>query len=155
MHKEFEINCMERLSPLRNGNQSSNMHFFYYIKIMYCVKCKRKTKTDKITYIRSKNNKPLMKGQCLTCKKTKTQFISVETAKKDGFVFTLPAALAGISTLGSLAGSAAGIATAVNKKKIDDKMVAETIRHNKAMEKSGKGVFLRKGKGLHLKPYKK
>ena len=125
----------------------------------YCVKCKQRTKTSNIKYALSKNGKPMIKGKCFSCNKKKSQFISVADAKKGGFIFTVPALLAGLGAAGSLAGGAAGIATAVNKTKAANKLLEETKRHNKAMEaKSGKGIFLRqppKGKGLHLKPYKK
>lgn len=129
---------------------------------MYCVKCKTKTNTSNITNEISKNGKPYIKGKCKICKSLKTKFMSkeeIENAKKGGFVITIPALAAAAGALGSLAGGAAGIATAVNKKKNDDKVLKETIRHNKALEKkSGNGLYLKsakKGKGLHLKPYKK
>ena len=116
---------------------------------MYCVYCKEKTDTINITPIKSKNNKQMLKGKCKICNKYKTQFISLAEAKKGGFIFTLPAIAAAAGALGSLAGGAAGIATAVNKKKSQDKLLAEAVRHNKEMEKK------KSGKGLHLKPYKK
>lgn len=126
---------------------------------MYCVKCKKKTQTSKVNYAVSKNGKCIKKGKCENCLKMKSQFISNEEAKKGGFIFSVPAVLAGLGAVGSLASGAASVATAVNKKKTADKKIAETIRHNKAMEKksSGKGLFLKpaKGSGLHLKPYKK
>lgn len=120
----------------------------------YCVKCKCDTTTLKPKYEMSKNMKPIMKGTCQKCKKGKCKFLSSEEVKRGGFVFTVPALLAGLGAAGSLAGGAAGIATAINKKSAGDKLLAETKRHNKAME--GKGIFLKpQGTGLHLKPYKK
>jgi len=117
---------------------------------MYCVKCKIKTKTRNIKAKTAKNGKPYYEGECVKCKSTKTKFMSkkeFEQEKKGGFVLTIPAIAAGIGALSSLAGGAAGIANAVNKKKNDDKVLKEQIRHNKAMEKKGKGLF--------RKPYKK
>lgn len=123
---------------------------------MYCVKCKRKTNTTNLKQFMSKNNKPMMRGKCKTCGNVKTQFVPVNK-KTGGFVFTIPALMAGIGAAASLAGGASGIATAVNKKKAADKMLQETKRHNKAME--GRGISLKKrtrtGKGLYLKPYKR
>lgn len=129
------------------------LFFFCYKNRMYCLKCKRNTNSKNITYSLSKNNKPMKRANCTTCGSMKTQFVSVDVAKKGGFIFTIPALLGAAGALGSLAGGAAGIATAVNKKKADDKLIKETIRHNKAME--GKGLFLKPyktGKGLFLKP---
>ena len=127
---------------------------------MYCVKCKKNTNTTELKYSYSRNNKPMVRGKCTVCKRIKTSFISAneaEKARKGGFVFTLPAILGAASALGSLAGGAAGIATAVNKKKASDKSLAETKRHNLAMEKkAGQGLFLKPakpGKGLFLNPY--
>ena len=102
---------------------------------MYCVKCKENTKTENVNYFLSKNNKKIKKGTCKICGSYKTQFISNSESKKGGFIFTIPAILGAAGALGSLAGGAAGIATAVNKKKSEDKMIQETNRHNKAMEK--------------------
>lgn len=119
---------------------------------MYCVKCKSKTSTKEIKYQLSKNNRHMIKGKCVKCSKMKSQFISSAQAKemkKGGIIFTLPAILGAVGAIGSLAGGASAIANAVNKKKTDDKMIKETIRHNKAMEKK------KIGKGLFLKPYKK
>lgn len=125
----------------------------------YCVKCKKSTLTINPEYSLSKNNKPMVKGICKVCRKNKCKFISTDEAKRGGFIFTVPALLAGLGAAGSLAGGAAGIATAVNKSKAAKQLLAETKRHNKAMEaKAGKGLFLKpakKGKGLYLKPSKK
>lgn len=119
---------------------------------MYCVKCKSKTKTSNIKPKVAKNGKPYYEGICVKCKSTKTKFMSkkeLEKERKGGFVITIPALAAAAGALSSLAGGAAGIATAVNKKKSDDKLLKETKRHNKAMEEK------KFGKGLFRKPYKK
>ena len=143
--------------------------------VMYCVKCKSKTGTSQLQKFQTKNNKLMIGGTCVKCGIRKTQFISPEQAsaigagdakhpKKGGFVFTLPmlAAAAGIAASAATAGST--IASAVNSKKAKDKELAETKRHNMAMETKGKGLFLKpyrstiggdlrsyKGKGLFLK----
>ncbi|KAK9731983.1 hypothetical protein QE152_g13195 [Popillia japonica] len=53
---------------------------------------------------------------------------------KHGGVLPLIPLFAGLSAIGSLAGGAAGIATAVNKAKAAQKKLAESQRHNKMME---------------------
>lgn len=124
---------------------------------IYCVKCKRKTNTTNIKTAQSKTNKKMVQGKCTVCNKMKSCFVSEAQIKKGGFIFTLPAILAAVGAAGSLAGGAAGIATAVNKKKAADRMLEETKRHNLVLEKKqGSGLFLKpaKGKGLFLKPYK-
>ena len=95
-----------------------------------------------------KNNKILKNGRCLICMKTKISFVSAEEAKEGGFIFSIPAILGALGAAGSLAGGASAIASAVNKKKADDKLIAETKRHNEAME-------AKKGSGLRLIPAKK
>ena len=117
------------------------------MNVMYCVKCKSKTGTAQLQKFQTKNNKLMIGGTCVKCGIRKTQFISPEQAKKGGFVFTLPmlAAAAGIAASAATAGST--IANAVNSKKAKDKELAETKRHNMALETRGKGLF--------LKPYRK
>ena len=100
----------------------------------YCVKCKSKTETINPKYKMSKNQKPMVQGKCVKCSKMKSQFISAAEAKKGGFIFTVPAVLGAVGALSSLASGASAIATAVNKKKSDDKMLAETKRHHVTME---------------------
>ena len=36
---------------------------------MYCVKCRRVTKTENITIATSKNGRLMRRGQCITCGK--------------------------------------------------------------------------------------
>ena len=126
----------------------------------YCVKCKSKTETINPKYKMSKNQKPMVQGKCVKCSKMKSQFISAAEAKKGGFIFLgkitrqqlrEPAVLGAVGALSSLASGASAIATAVNKKKSDDKMLAETKRHHVTMEKKNSKT----GEGLYLKPYKK
>ena len=42
---------------------------------MYCLKCRCVTETENITTAASKNGRLMRRGQCVTCGKTKTQFI--------------------------------------------------------------------------------
>ena len=42
---------------------------------MYCVKCKRKTETRDIRNAVSKHNRPMLRGVCVVCGTTKTQFV--------------------------------------------------------------------------------
>ena len=42
---------------------------------MYCLKCRRVTDTENIATATSKNGRLMRRGQCITCGKTKTQFI--------------------------------------------------------------------------------
>ena len=47
---------------------------------MCCLKCRRVTATENITPATSKNGRLMRRGQCITCKKTKTQFVKKEAA---------------------------------------------------------------------------
>ena len=42
---------------------------------MYCLKCQCVTETKNIATATSKNGSLMRRGQCVTCEKTKTQFI--------------------------------------------------------------------------------
>ena len=42
---------------------------------MYCLKCQRVTETKNIATATSRNGKLMRRGQCITCEKTKTQFV--------------------------------------------------------------------------------
>ena len=42
---------------------------------MYCLKCRRVTETENITTAMSKTCRLMRRGQCITCGKTKTQFV--------------------------------------------------------------------------------
>ena len=56
---------------------------------MYCLKCRRVTETENITTATHKKNGRLMRrGQCVTCGKTKTQFIKRD-ATGESFLNTL------------------------------------------------------------------
>ena len=45
---------------------------------MYCLKCV--TETENITTATSRNSRLMRRGQCITCEKTKTQFVKKEVA---------------------------------------------------------------------------
>ena len=42
---------------------------------MYFLKCRRVTETENITTATSKNYRLMRRGECVTCGKTKTQFV--------------------------------------------------------------------------------
>ena len=42
---------------------------------MYCLKSRRVTETENITTATYKNGRLMRRGQCITCGKTKTQFV--------------------------------------------------------------------------------
>lgn len=71
---------------------------------------------------------------------------------KVGGILPLIPIFAGLSALGSLAGTAAGIAKAVNDVKAVRQQLADTNQHYRKMEEIAMG---RNGKGLYLKPYRK
>lgn len=58
-----------------------------------------------------------------------------QLGKQGGFIFTVPAILAGIGAAASVAGASAGIAKAVQGNRHNKKMETETKRHNVAVEK--------------------
>lgn len=81
-----------------------------------------------------------------------------------GGVLPLIPIFAGLSALGTIAGTAASITNAINAAKRGQKELEESKRHNSKMEsiaigdKSGKGFYLHsnpKGNGFYLKPYTK
>ena len=42
----------------------------------YCLKCKKKTKSKNISYVKSKNIRVIQKGTCLVCGSKKSEFIT-------------------------------------------------------------------------------
>ena len=42
---------------------------------IYCVKCRSRTETRDIQNVVSKNNRPMLRGVCVVCGTTKTQFV--------------------------------------------------------------------------------
>lgn len=79
---------------------------------------------------------------------------------KTGGVLPLLPIFAGLSALGSIVGSTAGVVKFINDYKDAQKQMEENKQHNRTMEAIaiGKGYFLRPyktGKGYYLKPYPK
>lgn len=70
---------------------------------------------------------------------------------KVGGILPLIPIFAGLSALGSLASTAAGIAKAVNDTKKGREELAEANRHNRSME----AIAMKSGKGMYMKPYRK
>ena len=60
---------------------------FPYIKV-YCLKWRHVTETENITTATSKNGRLVRRGQCITCRKTKTQFF-LKGAAGGSFLNTL------------------------------------------------------------------
>ena len=42
---------------------------------MYCLKCRRVTETENIATATTRSGRLMRRGKCITCEKTKTQFI--------------------------------------------------------------------------------
>ena len=60
---------------------------------MYCVKCKKKTETNNITQVQTKNNRLMLKGVCTICEKNKSSFVSNKRGEGfslNNFVNNLP-----------------------------------------------------------------
>ena len=55
---------------------------------MYCLKCRRVTETENIATATSKNGRLMRRGQCVTCGKTKNQFIKSDATGRS-FLNTL------------------------------------------------------------------
>jgi len=70
---------------------------------------------------------------------------------KTGGILPLVPIFSALSALGSLAGGVTGVAKAIAETKDARRRLAETQRHNEAME----AIALKHGKGLYLKPYKR
>jgi len=81
------------------------------------------------------------------------RFIKKELKDKTGGLLPILAALPFIAGAAGVAGGISGIVSAVNQKKHQTKMEDETKRHNKALEelvqKSGKGLYMRKNLKKH------
>lgn len=97
----------------------------------------------------------IMKGKLAVGAGYRIRKRRLATPARGGFLPFLPL----LAALGAAAGGAAQIASAVNKKRNEDKSLSELIRHNRQMEATGKGLNKRKkkqkkmrgrGKGLHL-----
>lgn len=57
---------------------------------MYCVKCKNHTETLNITTFTARNGRPMRKGVCAVCGKTKTQFLKIGSGLFNKAVSKLP-----------------------------------------------------------------
>lgn len=88
---------------------------------------------------------------------------TIKLPKYSGGVLPLIQIFAGLSALGSIASSAAGIYSAIKRVKSAEKQLQESKRHNEKMEtitvgrsKSGNGFYLKPdviGEGFFLAPY--
>ena len=60
---------------------------------MYCVKCKKQTETSNIQHVTTRNNRRMLRGNCVVCGKVKTQFTKSKEGGSDtsgaGFVNSL------------------------------------------------------------------
>ena len=52
---------------------------------IYCLSCKKNTKSKNIRGKITKNNKPYLIGNCNICDKLKSKFVSIKQIKGDGF----------------------------------------------------------------------
>jgi len=85
--------------------------------------------------------------------KPKDITLSMTQLKKNGgFIFSIPAILAGIGAAAGIASSAANIARVVNQKKHESKMEIAAKKQNQAIQKllKGKGVYLPGKKKLQV-----
>ena len=51
---------------------------------IYCLSCKKNTKSKNIKGKITKNNKPYLIGNCINCDKLKSKFLSIKQIKGDG-----------------------------------------------------------------------
>ena len=49
---------------------------------LYCVKCKKRTNTNDVTTITTKNNSSALTGTCVQCSIKKFRFVSLDTGFK-------------------------------------------------------------------------
>ena len=61
-----------------------------------CVKCKTRTGSTDIKYLKTENNKSRIKAKCVKCYEYESQFISKDEEKKGNIIFTLPAILGAV-----------------------------------------------------------
>ena len=52
---------------------------------IYCLSCKKNTKSKNIRGKITKNNKPYLIGNCINCDKLKSKFLSIKEIKGVGF----------------------------------------------------------------------
>ena len=93
----------------------------------------------------AKKQKCLKKGHNMALTLSLAQLKKLRNQPKTGgFIFTIPAILAALGAVGSLAGGSAAIAKTVIDAKKNKQELEEQKRHNEVMESS----ILTKGKGL-------
>ena len=63
---------------------------------MYCVKCKKQTETRDVQNAVANNGRSMLRGVCVVCGKTKTQFVKGATTKGGDLVSSLNAATSSI-----------------------------------------------------------
>ena len=51
--------------------------------MLYCVKCRQKTLTNDLQQVITKNSRHMLRGKCVTCGLTKTQFVKKSTTGGD------------------------------------------------------------------------
>ena len=56
---------------------------------IYCLSCKKNTKSKNIRGKITKNNKPYLIGNCINCDKLKSKFLSIKQIKGDGILGNL------------------------------------------------------------------
>ena len=56
---------------------------------IYCLSCKKNTKSKNIKGKITKNNKPYLIGNCINCDKLRSKFLSRKQIKGDGFFSNL------------------------------------------------------------------
>lgn len=97
--------------------------------------------------IRANNHLYLTERQINSLKNGKVKDITLsktQLKKNGGFIFSIPAILAGIGAAAGVASSAANIARAINQKKHETKIEEEAKKQNRELKKllKGKGVYL-------------
>ena len=85
--------------------------------------------------------------------KDKIQHARIKEEKAGGFLPLIPLIIGAITAAGSLAGGAAGITQAVNKKKAEAAALAEQQRHNREIEAAARGKGVGDGIGDDIKNF--
>lgn len=65
---------------------------------MYCVKCKSKTDTNNLQSVVSKNGRNMLRGVCVVCGTTKTQFVKASRSSGGDLVSSLSSVTSGIKS---------------------------------------------------------
>ena len=56
---------------------------------IYCLSCKKNTKSKNIKGKITKNNRPYIVGNCINCDKSKSKFLSIKQIKGNGILRNL------------------------------------------------------------------